>query len=253
MNARPPGRVTLVGAGPGDPELLTLKAVRALGNADVVLVDDLVSAEVLAHAPQARVVNVGKRAGRPSTPQERINALLVRLARRGWQVVRLKGGDPMVFGRGGEELLALRRAGIKADVVPGITSGIAVPAMLGVPVTHRGLVTGVAFITGQCRDEREPDWDALVRSGLTLVVYMGLSRLPRIVDALLRAGMSPTQPTLAIQDGTRPTQRHVAATLSALPAVARGADLAGPCLIVIGEVTRLAATDLSTLCIGDAA
>jgi uroporphyrin-III C-methyltransferase len=196
---------------------------------------------------------VGKRAGKPSTPQDRINGLLVRLARRGWNVVRLKGGDPMVFGRGGEELLALRRAGIEADIVPGITSGVAVPATLGVPVTHRGLVTGVAFITGQCRDDREPDWAALVRSGLTLVVYMGLARLPRIVESLTRAGMPASQPALAIQDGTRPTQRHVSAPLSTLAGAVKTAGLAGPCLIVIGEVTRLAGTDLSTLCIGDAA
>jgi uroporphyrin-III C-methyltransferase len=253
MDARTPGRVTLVGAGPGDPELLTLKAVRALEQADIVLVDDLVSPEVLVHAPRARVVYVGKRAGRPSTPQDRINGLLVRLARRGWRIVRLKGGDPMVFGRGGEELLALRRAGIEADVVPGITSGIAVPATLGVPVTHRGLVTGVALITGQCRDEREPDWQALVRSGLTLVVYMGLARLPRIVASLQQAGLAASHPALAIQDGTRATQRQVAAPLSALAGAVEAAGFAGPCLIVIGEVTRLAATDLSTLCIGDAA
>src|SRR5436190_4893999 len=175
-------KVFLVGAGPGDPELLTLKAVRALGEADVVLVDELVSRACLAHVrPGAKIIEVGKRGGCRSTPQVFIEKLLVRYARQGKNVVRLKGGDPFVFGRGGEELEALRAHGIDAEVVPGITAGLA----SGIPVTHRDAARGVIFVTGHTQDGAEPDWQALARSGLTLVIYMCLKRLPEIARALM--------------------------------------------------------------------
>ena len=151
------GRVCLIGAGPGDPELLTLKAVRALAAADVVLIDDLVDRRVLEHAPQARVIAVGKRGGCKSTPQAFIEKLMVRLARRGAVVARVKGGDPFVFGRGGEEVLALAAAGIECSVIPGITAGVGVPASLGIPVTHRDLARGVTFVTAHSRDGGAPD------------------------------------------------------------------------------------------------
>ena len=153
-----PGKVYLVGAGPGDPELLTLKAVKALARADVVMLDDLVDRSVLEYAPGARVIEVGKRGGCKSTPQAFIERLMVRRAVHGNIVARIKGGDPFVFGRGGEEALALAKAGIECEVIPGITAGIGVPAALGIPVTHRGLARGVTFVTGHTRDGSGPDW-----------------------------------------------------------------------------------------------
>jgi uroporphyrin-III C-methyltransferase len=234
------GKVYLVGAGPGDPELLTLKAVRAIGAADVVLYDDLVNPEILVHAPPgARLVNVGKRGGCPSTSQAFIQRLMVRLARRGNVVVRLKGGDPFVFGRGGEEVLALRGAGIEHEVFPGITAGIGVPAALGLPVTHRGLTRGVALVTGHTREGTPPDWSALAASGLTLVVYMGVATLPALVVNLTSAGMDGSTPAAAIQDGTLPGERIVVSTLGALVADVRASGLGSPAIIVIGEVVGL--------------
>jgi len=238
------GKVYLIGAGPGDPELITLKAVKALGTADVVLVDDLVDRRVLAHARAgARVVEVGKRGGcrinnRVSTPQAFIEKLMVRLARRGATVARLKGGDPFVFGRGGEEAEALAAAGIPFEVVSGVTAGIAVPAALGIPVTHRDVARGVTFVTGHVRGGAGPDWSALRASGTTLVVYMGLKRAAAIVDAMLRAGFPADTPACAIQDGTLETQAQVVAKLSALPAAIAEAQLDSPAILVIGEVVR---------------
>jgi uroporphyrin-III C-methyltransferase len=232
--------VYLVGAGPGDPELLTLKAVRALACADVVMIDDLVDRRVLEHAPEARVIAVGKRGGCKSTPQEFIERLMVRLARRGNIVARVKGGDPFVVGRGGEEALTLARAGINCEVIPGITAGIGVPAALGIPVTHRGVARGVTFVTGHTRDGAGPDWAALARCGTTLVIYMGLQRVDAIAAALRAAGMSGATPAAAIQHGTMEAQKHVVATLATLAAAARNAALGSPALIVIGEVVALA-------------
>jgi uroporphyrin-III C-methyltransferase len=229
------GRVYLIGAGPGDPELMTLKAVRALGAADVVLVDDLVERGCLAYArPDARIVEVGKRGGCKSTPQIFIDRMMARLAASGHVVARLKGGDPLVFGRGGEELEALRAAGVEVEVVPGITAGIGAPAALGIPVTHRGLARAVTFVTGHA----EADWRALVRSRATLVIYMGLRRLPLIVAALLRDGMDPRMPACVIEKATLKAQREVVAPLERLPLAA--AELAGPAIIVVGEVVRFA-------------
>jgi uroporphyrin-III C-methyltransferase len=241
-----PGKVYLVGAGPGDPELLTLKAVKALARADVVMLDDLVDRGVLEYAPGARVIEVGKRGGCKSTPQAFIERLMVRLAVHGNIVARIKGGDPFVFGRGGEEALALARAGIECEVIPGITAGIGVPAALGIPVTHRGLARGVTFVTGHTRDGSGPDWAALARTDTTLVIYMGMQRVVEITAALQAAGMPATTPAAAIQNGTTQFQRHVIATLATLADAAHAAALGSPSLIVIGEVVGLArATEIA--------
>ena len=232
------GKVYLIGAGPGDPELLTLKAVRVLGTADVVLVDDLVDRRVLVHLRSgARVIEVGKRGGCKSTPQAFIEKLMVRLARRGVAVARLKGGDPFVFGRGGEEIEALAAAGVPFEVVSGITAGIAAPAALGIPVTHRDIARGVTFLTGHARDGAEPDWKALRACGSTLVIYMGLKRVAALVSGMLQAGFPTDTPACAIRNGTLETQAEVVTTLGALPAAAA---LGSPAILVIGDVVSLA-------------
>jgi uroporphyrin-III C-methyltransferase len=232
-------KVFLIGAGPGDPLLLTLKAARTLAAADVILIDELVHRGCLTHARRgAQVIDVGKRGGCRSTPQAFIEKLLIRYARQEKIVVRLKGGDPFVFGRGGEEAEALLAAGIEAEVVPGITAGIAVPAALGIPVTHRSLAHGVTFVTGHCSDDTEPDWAALARLGTTLVIYMGLKNLARIRAALLAAGMDPATPSCLIENGTLAHQREHLATLATLS----GDGFQGPALVVIGEVVRFART-----------
>jgi uroporphyrin-III C-methyltransferase len=240
-----PAKVWLVGAGPGDPELLTLKAVRALGEADVVLVDALVHPEVLAHLRHgARVVDVGKRGGCRSTPQAFIERLMVRLAKRGQTVVRLKGGDPCVFGRGGEEMLALATAGVPCEVVSGVTAGVAAPASAGIPVTHRGLARGAILVTGHTADDADaPDWAALARTGLTLVVYMGLGRVEEITAALVAGGLDAETPAAAVQDGTGEHQRTVVATVGTLAATVRAHDLRSPAILVIGAVAALAHVD----------
>ena len=226
--------VYLIGAGPGDPELMTLKAVRALGRCDVVLVDDLVHRGCLAYAkPGARIIEVGKRGGSLSTSQVFIEKLLVSHARNGNIVARLKGGDPFVFGRGGEEVQALRAQGIEVEVIPGLTAGTAVPAALGIPVTHREFAHGVTFVTGHGADL---DWQALVRSKTTLVIYMGLKKLTSIVGSLLAAGMDPATPACVVENGTLFTQKDLVTTLGRLSA----GGFHGPALIVVGEVVRFA-------------
>lgn len=236
-----PGKVWLIGAGPGDPELLTLKAVRVLGLADVALVDDLVNPAVLAHLrPGARVIPVGKRGGCKSTPQAFIEKLLVAEARAGRSVARLKGGDPFVFGRGGEECAALDAAGIPWEVVSGITAGIAAPAAAGIPVTHRDAGRGVAFITGHSRDGATVDWEALARSGLTLVIYMGVARCEDIVAGLRAGGLAAHLPAAVIQHATLPQQRVVATTLARLATDIKRHDIGSPAILVIGEVAQAA-------------
>jgi len=239
------GKVFLIGAGPGDPELMTLKAARALRLADVVLVDDLVSRGCLAYArSDARVIEVGKRAGCRSgpsaTPQAFIEKLMVQYSKAGNNVARLKGGDPFVFGRGGEELQALVAAGIEVEVIPGITAGIGVPAALGIPVTHREVARGVTFVTGHTRDGVDADWAALARTGTTLVVYMGLKRMPQIAAALMDAGMKPETPACAIENGTLRNQREVISTLRQLASDVLKKRVESPAVIVIGEVVRFA-------------
>ena len=247
-SSKVPGRVLLIGAGPGDPELLTIKAARALAAADVVLVDDLVDRRVLAHArPGARIVQVGKRGGCRSTPQAFIEKLMVRLARRGACVARLKGGDPFVFGRGGEELAVLRAAGVEVEVVPGVTAGLAVPAALGIPVTHRGVARGVSFVTGHARDGSRPDWRALRATGNTVVVYMGMARISALVDDMLAAGYPADTPACAIQSGTLATQRALVVLLGELPAAVASAQLGSPAILVIGEVVRHARVETASV------
>lgn len=236
-------QVFLIGAGPGDPDLITLKAIKALQTADVVLVDDLVNRALLQHAPRARFIEVGKRGGCKSTPQAFINRLMIRLARQGRIVARLKGGDPFLFGRGGEEMLALRAAGVTLEVVPGITSGIAVPAAIGIPVTHRGATHGVTFVTGHTQDGRAPDWAALAAGGTTLAIYMGMQQLGTIVAELLAAGMAPDMPAAAIQNGTLASQRHVVSTLRQLPEAVTRQELGSPAIVVVGQVAALAQQD----------
>jgi uroporphyrin-III C-methyltransferase/precorrin-2 dehydrogenase/sirohydrochlorin ferrochelatase len=237
------GRVFLLGAGPGDIGLLTLKAKACLEASDVIVYDALVDKRVLDHArPEALLVYAGKREGRHSRPQEEINALLVQHARAGFTVSRLKGGDPFVFGRGGEEALALREAGIPFEVVPGVSAGVAVPAYAGIPVTHRNVSAQVTFVTGHERtgkDASEIRWDALAAAGGTLVFFMGLGNLADIAERLLAHGRSPGTPAAVIQWGTTEYQVTVEGTLSDIAERVREAGLDPPALVVVGEVVAL--------------
>ncbi|MBG6072487.1 MULTISPECIES: uroporphyrinogen-III C-methyltransferase [unclassified Polaromonas] len=234
-------KVTLVGAGPGDPELLTLKAVKAIQQASVLFVDDLVSEEIVAFAaPGARIVYVGKRGGCKSTPQAFIEKLMVIAAREGENVVRLKGGDPFIFGRGGEELEHLQAAGIRVEVVNGITAGLAAVTSLGVPLTHRQHAHGVVFVTGHAKPgDSGTDWRALAATAhsarLTLVIYMGVSGAEHIQHELL-SGLPADTPVAVIQNASLPTQRHIATTLARLSRDLKQSGLASPSVIVVGDV-----------------
>ncbi len=235
------GKCTLVGAGPGDPDLLTVKAVKAIAAATVLLVDDLVAPAIVALAsPGARVVHVGKRGGCKSTPQAFIEKLMVMAAREGENVVRLKGGDPFIFGRGGEEVEHLREAGIAVEVVNGITSGLAAVTSLGVPLTHREHAQGVVFVTGHAQPGTSgTDWAALaatVRDArLTLVIYMGVSGAARIQQQLL-TGLPASTPVAVVQRASLPDQRHAVTTLGELEATIAREQLASPSIIVVGDV-----------------
>jgi uroporphyrin-III C-methyltransferase len=246
--SRAPGKVWLVGAGPGDPELLTLKALRVLQQADVWLVDDLVGAEVRGLAtPGTRIVSVGKRGGCRSTPQDFILRLMARYAKRGCMVARVKGGDPFIFGRGGEELAWLHAQGVAAQAVAGVTAGLAAGAALGVPLTHRGVSRGVTFVTAHQQDGGQPDWRALAASGMTVVCYMGMAHPERLQAALLASGFAPELPVAVVQRVSCPDQRHGAATVSTLAALVCGQALASPAVIVIGEVVAHRAQEIATL------
>ncbi len=228
-----PGIVHLVGAGPGSADLLTLRALRLLGEADVIVHDRLVGAPVLDAARRdAERIDVGKSGPVHALPQDDINALLVRLGREGRKVVRLKGGDPFVFGRGGEEAEALRAAGIAVEIVPGVTAALACAAQAGIPLTHRDAAQSLTFVTGHTPDL---DWPTLARSG-TLCVYMGLSALPRLRDGLLAAGLDPQTPAALVENGGRDTQRLLAGTLDSLAADAPAWAQSGPVLLIVGEV-----------------
>jgi uroporphyrin-III C-methyltransferase/precorrin-2 dehydrogenase/sirohydrochlorin ferrochelatase len=241
---RASGEVALVGAGPGDPELLTLKALRALQDADVILHDRLVSAEILDLARRdATRICVGKSAGGESTAQQEINEALIAHARQGKRVVRLKGGDPFIFGRGGEELQALVQARISFSVVPGITAAAGCAAYAGIPLTHRDFAHSVTFVTGHAdKDGKEPDWRGLALPGATAVFYMGLARVKQIAEKLMEHGAAPTRPVAIIAHGTTATQRVLTATLGTLPALASAKALETPALLVVGEVVNLHAT-----------
>lgn len=242
--------VYLVGVGPGDVELLTLKALRLMQNADLVLYDRLISPEILQLVgDSAKMLYVGKEAGLHTRPQEEIHELLLHFAEAGKTVVRLKGGDPTVFGRGGEEMEYLEAKGVRVRVVPGITAASGIAANLGVPLTHRDHADSVRFITGHSRSEcsapvaeRYP-WAQLADPKTTLVIYMGLSTLPELTDGLIEAGLDPATPAVAVQDGTTPTQRVVHTPLQDLPGAVESAALRSPTLVVIGSVVSLLDTD----------
>jgi uroporphyrin-III C-methyltransferase len=242
-------KVYLVGAGPGDPELLTLKAVKAIAAADVLLVDDLVNPAILEHAsPGARIIPVGKRGGCRSTSQAFIERLMVSEARAGMCVVRLKGGDPFIFGRGGEERAHLMAEGIAVEVINGISSGLAAPSSIGVPLTHRDWSSGAIFVTGHERGDeagtaRTPDWGLLAQTGLTLVIYMGVARCRQIQDALLAGGKSPGTPVAVIQSATGSGQTQLLTTLDNLADDLAISGLGSPSIIVIGDVVRCATVD----------
>jgi uroporphyrinogen III methyltransferase/synthase len=235
------GKVYLVGAGPGDPELMTLKAKRLLSEADVVLYDRLLNPKMLEGLEKAELIDVGKAAGAHKLTQNGINRLLIEKAEEGKVVVRLKGGDPYVFGRGGEEALALLERGIPVDVVPGITSAIAAPELAGIPVTHRGITSALTIVTGHEEPGKDCplDWEAIARLGGTLVVLMGVSRLEKNVSALIAGGKSPNTPAAIVEKGGWPDQRLVTGKLGEIAEKARVANVESPAILVVGDVVRL--------------
>jgi uroporphyrin-III C-methyltransferase len=239
--ARPQGEVWLVGAGPGDPDLLTVKALKVLSRADVVVHDGLVSEAILDLAPAAaRRLSVAKRKSRHSYAQDEINRMLVAFAREGLTVVRLKGGDPFIFGRGGEELEACRMAGVACHVVPGVTAALAASAGAGAPLTHRGAAQAVTFVTGHAARGGEPDldWASLATANQTVVIYMGLTTAASIAGRLIEAGRAGSTPALIVENASRPDERRIVTTLEDLPASTNG--LSGPALLIVGETMALA-------------
>ena len=234
------GRIYLIGAGPGDPELITVRGLRVLEEADVVVYDRLAAPELLAHArPDADLVDVGKRASRHTMPQAEINSLLVDLGASGKRVARLKGGDPFLFGRGGEEMQALAAAGIPFEVVPGVTAASGASAHCGIPLTVRGLSSSVTLVTGHedpTKGRSDVDWAALARTGGTLVVYMGMGRLNEITEALVAGGMSADTPAAVIRRATTPEQRSVRAPVSEIAKVVRERGITPPALLIVGRV-----------------
>lgn len=229
-------KVWLVGAGPGDPELLTLKAVRALHEAQVVLIDDLVNIAILEHCPTARVIAVGKRGGCRSTPQAFIHRLMLRYVRQGKCVVRLKGGDPCIFGRGGEEAEWLRAKGVEVELVNGITAGLAGATQCGISLTLRGVSRGVTLVTAHTQDDSSLNWPALAQSGTTLVVYMGVAKLSEIRDNLLAGGLAANTPVAMIENASLPHQRECRSMLADMQLDAVAFELKSPAILVIGEV-----------------
>ncbi len=236
MNAK----VWLVGAGPGDPELLTLKAVRVLREADVVLIDDLVNPQVLEHCLDARVITVGKRGGCRSTPQDFIHRLMLRYTRQGKCVVRLKGGDPCIFGRGGEEAMWLRERGVAVELVNGITAGLAGATNCDIPLTLRGVSRGVTLVTAHTQDDSSLNWRALAEGGTTLVVYMGVAKLEEIRLQLLDGGMAADMPVAMIENASLPQQRECRSTLAWMQRDALAFALKSPAILVIGSVAEAA-------------
>lgn len=238
-----PGWVYLVGAGPGDPELLTLRALRLLGEADAVVYDKLIGPDILALAEKdAERHYVGKKRADHSLPQPEIGALLVSLAREGKRVIRLKGGDPYVFGRGGEEAEALVAAGVSFEVVPGITAAAGVGAYSGIPLTHRSFAQSVVFTSAYLKDgDLDVDWPGLTRPNQTVVFYMGLSRLVELCDELVAHGLPPATPAAAVRHGTLPDQQVVTADLATLPEAVTAAGLTPPAIIIVGDVVSLQA------------
>lgn len=231
------GQVFLVGGGPGDPELLTLKAARLLAKADVVIHDGLVDDAVLALANrEARLVSVAKRRSRHSVPQDAINAMLIAEARAGHMVVRLKGGDPFIFGRGGEEAEACRAAGVTVEVVPGVSAGLGCAAEAMLPLTHRDAASAVSFVAGQCKGLSEQDWSGLAGKGRTLVIYMGVATADAIAEKLIADGVSPDMPVAVLEKGTRIGARALRTLLTDLGGMIAREGVASPAIIVVGEV-----------------
>ncbi len=238
------GKIWLVGAGPGDPDLLTVKAARLIAGADLIVHDGLVDTAILALAsPHAELVSVAKQRSRHTLPQDGINALLVDAARAGRDVVRLKGGDPFIFGRGGEELEAARAAGIACEIVPGITAATGCAAAAGLPLTHRDHAHSVSFVAGQCKDLTDQDWSGLAGHGRTLVVYMGIATAAAIADKLMADGVAPELPVAVLEKGTRADQRALRTLLADLGDMVVREGVKSPALIVIGAVAALADAD----------
>lgn len=232
------GTIFLVGAGPGDPDLLTVRAARLIGNADVIVHDGLVSREILAlSSPRARLVSVAKSRARHTLPQDAINALLVREALAGRDVVRLKGGDPLIFGRGGEEAEAARAAGVAVEIVPGISAANGAAAAAQIALTHRDASSVVSFVAGQCKGLSDQDWSGLAGKGRTLVIYMGVSTAGQIAEKLMADGLAPDMPVAVIENAARPEMRVLRGPLAALPDLVLREAVKSPALIVIGEVT----------------
>lgn len=241
LSAPPQGFVSLVGAGPGEPELLTLRALRVLRSADAVLYDHLVAPALVDMArPGAERMYVGKECDNHALGQAEINALMVRLAREGKRVVRLKGGDPYIFGRGGEEIEALAAQGIAFEVVPGVTAAAGAAAYAGIPLTHRDYAQSCVFATGHLKDGgAQLDWAALARPRQTVVIYMGVGALARICAGLVEHGLAPELPAALVEKATLPGQRVIEGTLASLPAAAQAAGVKPPALLIVGEVVRL--------------
>ena len=232
------GKVWLVGAGPGDPDLLTLRAARLIMRAKLIVHDGLVDPAILALArPEARLVSVAKRRSRHTMPQDAINALLVREALAGTEVVRLKGGDPFIFGRGGEEAEACHAAGVAVEVVPGISAAIGGAAAAQMPLTHRRSASIVSFVAGQCKGLSEQNWSGLAGQGRTLVIYMGLATAEAIADKLIEDGLAPDMPVAVIENATHPQMRVLRGPLAGLPDLVTREKVKSPAVIVIGEVT----------------
>lgn len=235
----PTGRVWLIGAGPGDPELLTLKAARILRECDIWLIDDLVDDRVSELATAGtRIIPVGKRGGCRSTPQSFILRAMARYARQGHTVARVKGGDPFIFGRGGEELTWLAQQNIPAQAIAGITAGLAAGSALGLPLTHRGISRGVALVTAHTMDGSQPDWRALAASGLTVVCYMGMNGVDDLIERLLQAGFAPNLPACVVQSVSCPNQRHITTTVQALATTVATHALSSPAVIILGEAVQ---------------
>lgn len=242
------GKVYLVGAGPGDPDLLTLRAARLLGDAELVVHDGLVDPAVLALiGPGAERVSVAKSRARHTLPQSAINALLVREALAGRDVLRLKGGDPFVFGRGGEEAEACRAAGVPVEIVPGVTSALGAAAAAQIPLTHRDRASIVSFVAGQCKGLAEQDWAGLAGAGRTLVIYMGVKTAPQIAEKLMADGLAPDVPLAVIESAARANMRVLRGPLAALPQLVEREQIRSPALIIIGDVTARDDAVLTTL------
>ncbi|MCL1122914.1 uroporphyrinogen-III C-methyltransferase [Shewanella surugensis] len=244
VDNQPKGKIWLVGAGPGDVELLTLKAYRILQMAEVVLYDALISQEIMSLLPNtAEKIAVGKRAGKHSVPQDEINQLLVSKGKTGKNVVRLKGGDPFVFGRGGEELQAIVAAGLAFEVIPGITAASGTSAYAGIPLTHRDYAQGVTFMTGHCQLKSRPiDWNTYANPNNTLVIYMGILNANLIKQGLIAAGRSADTPVAIVSKATTSEQRQFVGTLKELDRLAVDPELVMPALMIIGEVVQLSDT-----------